>query len=618
MAKDKLDVLLPNWCLMRANRVCCVKIQIGSQEFDLQASLLPLVKFDVIFCIDWLSQQQACIDCNRKEVKLGTGCETTFAGLKGSSKTLMSALQVVKEVRVGAELFFTLVEASKPKPTLGSIPVVSEYPDVFPDNLPGSPPQREIDFTIELVPGAKPVSFSLYRLAPKEMTKLKVQLQELLEQGYVCPSSSPWSAPVLFVKKKDGSLRLCIDYREMNKLTEKNMYPIPRIDDLFDQLVGSMVYSKLDLKSRYYQLRIRESDIPKTAFSTRYGHYEFTVMSFGLTNAPSVFMDLMNRTFREYLDHFVIVFIDDILVYSQCEEDHFKNLHLVLEMLRRNQLYAKFSKYEFWLSSVAFLGHIVNGEGIAVDPDKIVSICEWPVLSTVAEVRSFLRLAGYYSRFIENFSRIALPLTNLTRKYQKFVWSPECVQAFEELKRRLTTTPILCSSVGTERFEIYSKASGSGLGCVLLQHGRVIAYGSRQLMVHDRNYPVHDLDLAAVIFSLKMWRYYLYGVKVDIYTDHKSLKYLLDQKDLNMRQRRWMEFLGDYTFKIYYVSGKGNAVADGLSRRSPAQANWLSVHDECLIHDLEALEISCVDKLTSVEAQLNWTEVQYDLADKIR
>ncbi|KAK8930595.1 hypothetical protein KSP39_PZI016329 [Platanthera zijinensis] len=527
MAKDKLYVLLPNGCSMRADRVCVVKVHIGSQEFDLLASLLPLAEFDVIFGMDWLSEQKACIDCNRKEVKLGVGQETTFAGLKRSSKTLMSALQVVKAVRAGAELFFTLVEAIKPKDTLDSIPVVCEYPDVFPGDFPGAPPQREIDFTIELVPGTKPVSRSPYRLAPKEMAELKVQLEELMEQGYVRPSSSPWSAPVLFVKKKDRSLRLCIDYRELNKLTEKNKYPIPRIDDLFDQLVRS-VYSKLDLKSGYYQLRIRECDIPKTAFNTRYGHFEFTVMPFGLTNAPSVFMDLMTRTFREYLDHFVIVFIDDILVYSQCKEDHFKHLHLVLETLRRNELYAKFSKCEFWLPSVEFLGHIVSGEGIAVDPVKIVAIREWPVLSSIAEVRSFLGIAGYYRRFVENFSRIALPLTKLIRKDQKFLWMQECVQAFEELKGWLTTTLVLSLPSGTEGFEIYSDASGSGLGCGLLQHGNVIAYGSRQLKVHERNYPVHDLELEA------------------------------------------------------------------------------------------ALEICCVDKQTSAKAMLNWTEVQYDQADRVR
>ncbi|KAK8947216.1 hypothetical protein KSP39_PZI007468 [Platanthera zijinensis] len=329
-------------------------------------------------------------------------------------------------------------------------------------------------------------------------------------------------------------------------------------------------------------------------------------------------MDLMHQTFREYLDLFVIVFIDDILVYSQSEEHHANHLRLVLHTLQRNKLYARFSKCEFWLSSVAFLGHVVSGEGIAVDPAKISAIRDWPVLSSVAEVRSFLGLAGYYRRFVENFAQIALPLTALTRKDQKFVWTPECTRAFVELKSRLTTAPVLTSPCGTDGFEIYSDASGSGLGCVLLQFGKVIAYGSRQLKVHERNYPVHDLELAAVIFSLKLWQHYLYGVKVDIYTDHKSLKYLLDQKELNMRQRRWMEFLGDYTFDIHYVPGKGNVVADALSRRTPVRANWLRIHDERLIQELEALEISCVERDSSTDACVNWLEVQYDLADRVR
>ncbi|KAK8941019.1 hypothetical protein KSP39_PZI010072 [Platanthera zijinensis] len=617
---DSTRVLLPNGCVMLADRACDVDVQIGSRDFGLSAAVLPLSEFDVIFGMDWLSEQRAFIDCNSKEITLGqnTGLVTKFAGMRGVSGTLLSALQVVNAVRKGAELFFTLIQAVEPKASVGEVPVVSEFADVFPKDLPGLPPQREIDFSIELVPGAKPMARSPYRVAPKEMAELKVQLQELLEQGYIRPSMSPWSAPVLFVKKKDGSLRLCIDYRELNKLTEKNKYPIPRIDDLFDQLAGSTVYSKLDLKSGYYQLRIREGDIPKTAFGTRYGHYEFTVMPFGLCNAPSVFMDLMHRTFREYLDLFVIVFIDDILVYSQSEEDHANHLRLVLHTLRRNKLFAKFSKCEFWLSSVAFLGHVVSGEGIAVDPLKISAIRDWPVMSSVAEVRSFLGLAGYYRRFVENFSRIALPLTTLTRKDQKFIWTPECARAFEDLKSRLTTAPVLTSPCGTDGYEIYSDASGSGLGCVLLQFGKVIAYGSRQLKVHERNYPVHDLELAAVIFALKLWRHYLYGVKVDIYTDHKSLKYLLDQKDLNMRQRRWMEFLGDYTFEIHYTPGKGNVVADALSRKTPVRASWLQRHDQRLIQELEAMEISCVDKGASTDACLNWTEVQYDLTDRVR
>nr|GEZ79912.1 putative reverse transcriptase domain-containing protein [Tanacetum cinerariifolium] len=258
-------------------------------------------------------------------------------------------------------------------------------------------------------------------MAPIELKELKDQLQELLKRGFIRLSVSPWGAPVLFVKKKDGSLRLCIDYRELNKITIRNRYPLPRIDDLFYQLQGAMHFSKIDLRSGYHQLRVKEQDVSKTAFRTRYGHYEFLVMPFGLTNAPAVFMDLMNRIFHEFSDKFVIVFIDDILVFSKSKEEHEDHLRTVLQTLRQEKLYAKFSKCEFWLSSVAFLGHIVSAEGITMDPAKVGAITKWPRLTSVTEVHSFLGLAGYYRRFVEGFSRLALPLTKLMRKEEEII-----------------------------------------------------------------------------------------------------------------------------------------------------------------------------------------------------
>ncbi|KAJ0860528.1 putative nucleotidyltransferase, Ribonuclease H [Helianthus annuus] len=270
------------------------------------------------------------------------------------------------------------------------------------------------------------------------MRELSNQLQELLEKGFIRPSTSPWGAPVLFVKKKDGSFRMCIDYRELNKLTIKNRYPLPRIDDLFDQLQGAKCFSKIELRSGYHQLRIQEEDIPKTAFRTRYGHYEFIVMPFGLTNAPAVFMDLMNRVYKPYLDRFVIVFIDDVLIYSKSKAEHAQHLRLVLELLQGNQLYAKFSKCEFWLEEVQFLGHIVNSQGIHVDPTKIEPVKSWITPKNPSEVRSFLGLAGYYRRFIEGFSKIAVPLTALTHKDRSFVWVIEQDSAFQTLKRKLS------------------------------------------------------------------------------------------------------------------------------------------------------------------------------------
>ncbi|GJS58715.1 DNA/RNA polymerases superfamily protein [Tanacetum coccineum] len=379
------------------------------------------------------------------------------------------------------------MDTSLESPNIENLSVVREFADVFPDELPGLPPAREIEFGIELIPGAEPISKAPYRMAPVELKELKEQLQEMLENGFIRPSVSPWGAPVLFVKKKDGSMRLCIDYRELNRITIRNRYPLPRIDDLFDQLQGAKYFSKIDLRSGYHQLRVREQDISKTAFRTRYGHYEFLVMPFGLTNAPAVFMDLMNRIFHEYLDKFVIVFIDDILVYSKSEEEHEQHLRIVLEILRQKKLYAKFSKCEFWLQQVAFLGHIVSADGIIMDPSKVEAITKWPRPTTVTEVRSFLGLVGYYQRFVEGFSRLALPLTQLMRKGEKFVWTDERQESFEELKRRLVYAPILTLPSGSDGFQIYSDASKKGLGCVLMQHGKVIAYASRQLKPYEVN-----------------------------------------------------------------------------------------------------------------------------------
>ena len=285
-----------------------------------------------------------------------------------------------------------------------------------------------------------------HRMSPVELQKLKVQIQELLGKGFVRPSASSWGAPVLFAKKKDKTLQLCIDYRQLNKVTIKNRYPLPRIDDLFDQLRGVRVYSKIDLRTGYHQLRVREADIPKTAFRTQYGHFEFTVMPFRLTNAPAAFMNLTNRVFQPYLDQFVVVFVDDILIYSQSEVEHEDHLRIVLQLLRDHQLYAKFSKCEFWLTEVGFLGHVVLASGVSVDLGKVEDVMSWERPKSVFEIRSFLGLATYYRRFIQDFSWLAAPMTRLTRKEVKFVWDDSCERAFQELKRRLTSNPILIVS----------------------------------------------------------------------------------------------------------------------------------------------------------------------------
>ncbi|GJT26510.1 putative nucleotidyltransferase, ribonuclease H [Tanacetum coccineum] len=572
-------------------------LQFDDKIRSVNALPLDMCEFDIILGIDWLAAHRATIDCHSRRVIFGDIHAPEFiyhGSLPGKSMKIISALKARTLLSHGCEGFLaTIHDTTSDVSSIHDQPIVSEFQDVFPEELPGIPPIRDVEFNIELIPGAEPISKAPYRMAPIELKELKDQLQELLERGFIRPSVSPWGAPVLFVKKKDGSMRLCIDYRELNKITIRNRYPLPRIDDLFDQLQGAKHFSKIDLRSGYHQLRVKEQDISKTAFRTRYGHYEFLVMPFGLTNAPAVFMDLMNRVFHEFLDKFVIVFIDDILVFSKSKEEHEEHLRTVLQILRQEKLYAKFSKCEFWLSKVAFLGHIVSAEGITMDPAKVEAITKWPRPTSVTEVRSFLGLAGYYRRFVEGFSRLALPLTKLMRKGEKFIWNEEREKSFEELKQCLVSSPILTLPSGSGGFQIYSDASKKGLGCVLMQHGKVIAYASRQLKPYEVNYPTHDLELAAVVFALKIWRHYLYGESCDIFTDHKSLKYIFTQRELNMRQRRWLELLKDYDTNIQYHPGKANVVADALSRKSGMIAG-IKV-EEGIIRDLERLDIElCV------------------------
>ncbi|KAK9044452.1 hypothetical protein V6N11_058352 [Hibiscus sabdariffa] len=325
-------------------------------------------------------------------------------------------------------------------------------------------------------------------------------------------------------------------------------------------------------------MRVHEEDVSKTAFRTRYGHYEFLVMPFGLTNAPAAFMDLMNRIFKPYLDKFVVVFIDDILIYSQTKEEHAEHLRIVLQTLRDKQLFAKFSKCEFWLNEVTFLGHVISADGIKVDPKKIQSILDWRPLKNVGEVRSFLGLAGYYRRFVKGFSTLDSPFTKLLRKDVPFVWTENHQKSFNQLKQVLTHAPVLVQPESGKDFTVYSDASHIGLGCVLMQDGKVIAYASRKLKPHEVNYSTHDLELAAIVFALKVWRHYLYGERYHLFTDHKSLKYLLTQKDLNLRQRRWMELLKDYDLVRDYHPGKANVVADALSRKPRLAPNAINAH----------------------------------------
>ncbi|KAG8496933.1 hypothetical protein CXB51_008103 [Gossypium anomalum] len=494
--------------------------------------------------MDWLTLHDAVVNWKRKTIDLRCKNDEIVriesSDLNGLS-AVISLMKALSIVRKGCEDYFAYVIDSRvSEKKVESVLVVCEFPDVVPEELPGLPPVREVEFGIELVPGTTPISIASYRMAPTELRELKSQLQELTDRGFPRPSFSPLGAPVLFVKKKDSTMRICIYYRQLNKVTIKNKYLLPRIDDLFDQLKGAAVFSKINLRSGYCQLRVKDSDISKTAFRTRYDHYEFLVMPFGLTNALAISMDLMNRIFKPYLDQFVVVFIDDILIYSRDESEHAEHLRIVLQTL------------------------------IRVDPSKISTILDWKPLRNISEIRSFLGLTGYYRRFED----------------VKFEWSEKCQNSFDKLKNLLTEelktllieAPVLVQPESGKEFVIYSDVSLIGLGCVIMQEGKIIAYASRQLKLYEKNYPTYNLELATIVFALKIWRHYLFSEKCHIYSDHKSLKYLMTQKDLNLRQRRWLELLKDYKLVIDYRPGKANIVIDDLTRKPLFALRVMNAH----------------------------------------
>jgi hypothetical protein len=347
---------------IRADSICLnVSVEIRGIVFPANLIVMGTQVIDAILGMNWLDKYQAIISCDKRIIKL----------VSPLGEEVVAEL-VSPEPRKGG--YHQMAIDSKEADSLETIRVVSEFPDVFSKDLPGIPPERKVEFAIELLPGTAPISKRAYRVSRPELDELKKQIDELSEKGYIRPSTSPWAAPILFVEKKDGTRRMCIDYRALNEVTIKNKYPLPRIEYLFNQLRGASMFSKIDLRLGYHQLRIQPSDIPKTTFITKYGLYELTVMSFGLTNAPAFFMNLMNSVFMDYLNKFVVVFIDDILIYSQSEEEHVDHLKMVLQRLREHQLYAKLSKCEFWINEVLFLGHIINKEGLAVDLKKVADI----------------------------------------------------------------------------------------------------------------------------------------------------------------------------------------------------------------------------------------------------
>lgn len=447
-----------------------------------------------------------------------------------------------------------------------------KYASVFSDQI-NFPPSRGIhDHSIELIDNAKPVSKPHYRLSTTELDELQRQLKDLLDKGFIKPSTSSWGAPVLFVKKKNGELRMCVDYRELNALTVKNKYPLPRIDELINRLHGTTYFSKIDLKSGYHQLQVQEADRHKTAFRTRYGSYEFQVMSFGLTNAPSSFMALMHDVLDGLVDKSVVVYLDDIIIFSKGDKfDHQRKLDEVLRRLEKHQLIVNQKKCEFFKTEVDFLGFHISRDGLSTEDVKIKAIRDLSPPSNLKQLRSFIGTMSFYRDFIPNFSSVCSPLSQLQQKDMKWNWGIEQQKAFEKMKELMITAPILMIPDDRKTFIVNTDASDIGVGAVLQQvdstgNLRPCAYFSKKLLPAETRYPTHDQEMLALILALKHWRHFLYRSPFIIRTDHAALTHFHQQPHLNKRQLRWIETLADYNFTIEYQRGVTNVVADLLSR----------------------------------------------------
>jgi RNase H-like domain found in reverse transcriptase/Reverse transcriptase (RNA-dependent DNA polymerase) len=463
--------------------------------------------------------------------------------------TFVSAVKVKKEVCTGeasSMVHVNAVEAGLPTTNkqvqmlnAGWQRLISKYQDVFPEEHPGMPLPRQVELKIVLEEGAKPVSKPVHKLYQAEQVELEAQIQLLLENGLIGPSMRSWGTPVLFSPKKDGGLRMCLDYRAQNKLTVKDKCPIPHVDELLDRLGGATHVSSIDLRSGYYQIRVREKDIPKTYIRTRYGSYEFIVMPFGLTYAPSTFQALINDVFRDYVDKFMLVYLDDVLIFSRSAEEHKERVELVLKRLRDEKLFAKLSPCEFNKPSVTFLGHVVGQEGLSMERKEVQCVLQWPRPTTKLQVPSILGFANYYRRFIKGFSQIAAPISNITRAKNAFWWSEKHDKSFAALKNAFTIAPVLKIPDSTKPYIVKIDASRSRIGALSGQEAEGgwhhVAFTSRKLQPAEENYPVHDLELMAIVYALHEWRVYLHGVDFDIETDHHLLRYLDIQPKLVVR-----------------------------------------------------------------------------------
>jgi hypothetical protein len=607
-----IPILLPNGSSSITSHTVPITLDRGDYSDSLNPILYPLNKYDLILGKPWLTKVNPHINWRTNNLHFTHNGVDVIWNCRGfradniqsrSNGLLLTHMHFHSMATLpGSEVFLALIqntpeaseENDKPRtipdmtPEVRSI-VMEEFADVFPEKLPdGLPPDRGDAMKIETDPTADPPFRPVIRLSIAELDELRKQLDDLLSKGFIKPSTSPYGAPVLFVRKKDGTLRMCVDYRGLNKITRKNRHPLPRIDELLDRFRGARYYSKLDLLSGYHQQRIFEPHTHKTAFRCRYGHFEFNVVPFGLTNAPASFSNMMLRVLDPVLDKWVVVYLDDLLIYSKTKSEHLQHLRSVLALLRKNGLYAKLSKCSFMQDETEFLGHTITKDGIKTSAGLSKAIQDWPTPKSTKDVQQFLGLAQFYQQYVSGFAGIALPLSSLLANNTPFTWTHEQQSAFLHLKQAICSAPVLRIFDPDLVTFVDTDASGFAIGAVLLQNDQQgnahpIAFTSRKLQSAERNYPTHEQELLAVIHALRTWRYYLDGTKFTVNTDHATLRHFPTQPKLTRRQARWMELLQEYDFDFKYKRGVDNIVPDALSRRpdyrdlDPVELHNLSV-----------------------------------------
>jgi hypothetical protein len=585
-----IPIVLPDGAFSITSHAASIHLDRDNYSDDLDPLIYNLRKYDLILGKPWLTRINPLINWRTNDLHFqhnGKDVLWTCRGFTSPSITKRSQGIVMSHLHFstlaaqeGNQVYLAMVKLDDNKKiTPAPLPpeirplIEDEFPDIFPDSLPdGLPPDRGDAMKIETDPNADPPVRPIIRLSIAELDELKKQLDELLRKGFIKPSTSPYGAPVLFVKKKDGTLRMCVDYRGLNRITRKNRYPLPRIDELIDRLKGARYFSKLDLREGYHQQRVFEPHTHKTAFRCRYGHYEFNVVPFGLTNAPASFSAMMRTVLSDVLDKFVIAYLDDIMIYSKTKEEHLAHLRKVFSLLRKNGLYVKLSKCSFLQEQTEFLGHVISKDGIHTNAGLVRAIREWPRPSKQREVQQFIGLVQYYHQYINDFANIALPLTSLLGEGVPFSWDNDKEIAFTSLKEAVSKAPVLRIFDPDLLTGVETDASGFAIGAVLFQTdengvSRPVAFTSRKLRPAERNYPTHEQELLAVVHALKTWRYYLDGTHFIVYTDHATLQHFPTQPKLTRRQARWMELLQEYDFDFRYKPGKDNIVPDALSRR---------------------------------------------------